>query len=262
MESKKILFVDDDVTNINIFKVFFSDSKYEVVSCTNGVEALTLMADTNFHCVVTDIEMPLMNGIELLKKVVEIDKGIPVILVTKFDNLQNMRAGWENGAFDFIQKPFKKEHIREVVDIAMANGATFNESVPTDRTMTWKGNRISDMVFDQEAFADLLDNESALIVEILNDYNRISKEKMESLKSHLVNGEKQKINECIHFLTGCSENVHGKRVVNVLNNIHSDIKAGGSFTDADLKYLSKEFATLHEEVQKYIDSLNASATAA
>lgn len=81
----KVLLVEDDPVHRLILKKIFEKSRHEVCTATNGIEALQLLSEaTNFEVILTDIQMPKMNGLELLKRVKSNlkFKNIPVIGIT------------------------------------------------------------------------------------------------------------------------------------------------------------------------------------
>jgi two-component system response regulator YesN len=81
----------------------------------DGQEALHIIETTPIDAVFTDIEMPQMNGIELLNILKETSQDIDVVLVSSYDDFEYARQGIVHGAFDYILKPFDTNKIREVL---------------------------------------------------------------------------------------------------------------------------------------------------
>jgi diguanylate cyclase (GGDEF)-like protein len=105
----RILLVEDSKTSTAIVSRFLREW-YEVLRAADGMEAWTLLnADLTIELVVTDIEMPRLNGHELLAKIRAADsprlKQIPVIVMTTTDNDADREAAFANGASDFVGKP-------------------------------------------------------------------------------------------------------------------------------------------------------------
>ncbi len=105
-QSAKILVVDDSVTTRILEKNILKAAGYDVSVSTNGLEALTQIHSEKFDLIVSDIEMPEMNGFELTKKIRE-DKNlskIPIILVTSLVSEKDRNKGLESGANEYINK--------------------------------------------------------------------------------------------------------------------------------------------------------------
>jgi len=86
-EKKKVLIVEDDDTLRELFSLLLERFQFEVVSASNGVEALELYNDT-IDIVLTDIVMPLMGGIELIKELQQQDPNLKCIAITGFSNVK------------------------------------------------------------------------------------------------------------------------------------------------------------------------------
>lgn len=102
----KILIVDDEegilMTLSHLLQTYFSD----IHTAQNGKEALTIIEkEKDLACVLSDIKMPVMNGIELIKNVRKANNNIPFIFFTGFGTDQLMMEALKYGAFDFVAKP-------------------------------------------------------------------------------------------------------------------------------------------------------------
>lgn len=116
-ENKKILVVDDEeVMREFLLEVF---SAQEPLGAHNGEEALELIKTNDVGLVITDLKMPGMDGLTLLKHVKEVDKSIKVIVVTGYASLQTASECIQAGAADFLKKPFSIAQIRKAVQGAI-----------------------------------------------------------------------------------------------------------------------------------------------
>lgn len=104
----RVLIVDDDEIALELLEHTLSEAGHDVVKATNGREALALIRTGEFRMLISDWEMPEMDGIELCRRVRERHYGgyVYVILVTSNDGCDNVVAGLEAGADDFLSKPF------------------------------------------------------------------------------------------------------------------------------------------------------------
>jgi CheY-like chemotaxis protein len=108
--SARILVVDDepDVETLILqrFRYKIRDEAVSFVFARDGVEALaTLKADGNIDLVVTDINMPRMDGLSLLQKLQESEQNVSTIVVSAYGDMANIRSAMNRGAFDFVTKP-------------------------------------------------------------------------------------------------------------------------------------------------------------
>src|SRR4029079_4926735 len=91
---------------------------YDVITAANGVEALGGMS-AGVHTVITDLKMPVLDGMALLKKLSAEYPDVPVVMITAHGSVENAVEAVKLGAFDYIEKPFDQEQIRQVVDKAL-----------------------------------------------------------------------------------------------------------------------------------------------
>jgi DNA-binding NtrC family response regulator len=104
-----VLFVDDEVYILDLMKMNFSKS-YHVLTAKNGVEALELLRKNEIDLVITDIKMPKMDGMQLLKEIKN-DFDIPVIIVTAFGTIENAVEAIKEGAYDYVTKPINLQDL-------------------------------------------------------------------------------------------------------------------------------------------------------
>lgn len=103
----KILVVDDDQNMINLIKFYLIKENVEILPCTDGHEALSILEKNRFDLILIDILMPRMDGHTLLKKIVnEMKIEVPVIVVTAHGPTDNLMELISDGAYDILQKPF------------------------------------------------------------------------------------------------------------------------------------------------------------
>ncbi len=115
VERGVVLAVDDDQESLGILKELLEMSGYPVVTATSGREGIEVFQQESPHLVITDIRMPNMDGLELLRRIGEIESSVPVILVTGFGDLDNALAALRRGAYDFLQKPINPDILLNTV---------------------------------------------------------------------------------------------------------------------------------------------------
>jgi len=119
METKRILIVDDDELIRKFLLDFFNDLKFEVVTAENGTDALRKFTPQSFDLVISDLMMPDMTGIELLKELIARDEKVLFFLITGYPTLETAVEAIKNGAYDYIVKPFNLEDLRIKVERAI-----------------------------------------------------------------------------------------------------------------------------------------------
>lgn len=125
----KILVVDDDVTSVAIMRKVLEDSGHEVVSVSDGKAALNRIEKYKFDVMVTDFNMPGMNGIDLTKEVLEKESDMIVILITAFFTIKSVVEAVKLGAYDYLTKPINKEELKLAVDRGLDKQQLVNENI-------------------------------------------------------------------------------------------------------------------------------------
>jgi len=109
-----MLIVDDEAGPRESLKMVFNDD-YAVTLANSGEEAISYAQQRSFHVVITDIRMRGLSGIDVLRKIKEIDPHTEVIVLTAYETLDTARQAISLGASDYLRKPFDIDHIQKVV---------------------------------------------------------------------------------------------------------------------------------------------------
>ena len=115
--SKTILTIDDSASIRQMVVMTLSAAGLDVVEAINGADGYTKATSQTVHAVVTDLNMPVMNGIEFIRKYRQhpSSKGVPIILLTTESDEELKRQAKEAGATGWIVKPFKQEQLLAVI---------------------------------------------------------------------------------------------------------------------------------------------------
>src|SRR5882762_2476162 len=114
-----LLIVDDELGMRQFLTHLFQRDGHVVRAAENGRPAMELLRDAPSDLVISDVRMPYMNGIELLRSARELFPEIEVVLMTAFANVDTARKAFLLGAYDFVQKPFDNEVLKETVGRAL-----------------------------------------------------------------------------------------------------------------------------------------------
>lgn len=111
MAGEKILVVDDDVNVRGVIKTYLELANYEVSMATDGEEALEMLDCSTFDAVLTDLKMPGMDGVSLLKAIRELHVDMVGIIVTGFASVESAVDAMKAGAFDYVTKPINMDEL-------------------------------------------------------------------------------------------------------------------------------------------------------
>src|SRR5882724_5553782 len=118
-EKKQILVVDDEANLRRVLTAQLSRDGYEVHSAPDGEAGLALLREHHIDLVITDLRMPKMDGMELLRQALRIDAELPVVILTAHGTVDNAVEALKTGAFDYITKPFDQAEVRTIVRKAL-----------------------------------------------------------------------------------------------------------------------------------------------
>ncbi len=118
---EKILVVDDDQSIRNTLSNYLKRQGFEIFSAENGKLALEIVKKKSPDLIITDVRMPEMDGIDLLKNVKEIDNHTQVIIISAFDDMQSTISAMQNGAYDYIEKPLEIDKLKIRINRALEN---------------------------------------------------------------------------------------------------------------------------------------------
>ena len=109
--NRKILIVEDDKQVSKMMKLLLSKEGYAIDTSTNGYDALEMFNNSKPDLVITDVKMPMMNGIELSKRLLAISKDVPIIIVTAFGTVKDAVEAIKLGASNYITKPISTQEL-------------------------------------------------------------------------------------------------------------------------------------------------------
>jgi DNA-binding NtrC family response regulator len=118
-EPPRILIADDEPNLRRVLGAILTREGYEVLGASDGEEALELMP-RGVHTVITDLKMPRLDGMGLLRRVASDWPDVPVIMITAHGSVDNAVEAVKLGAFDYVEKPFEREQIKQIVQKALA----------------------------------------------------------------------------------------------------------------------------------------------
>lgn len=134
-----ILIADDEQSYRQLLNLVFESDGHSVRTANNGREALELLKEEMADVIITDVRMPDMDGIELLRAAREHLPEIGVVLMTAFASVETAREAFKLGADDFIQKPFDVEELKLIVRKTLEKQALIDENRAFKRAQRQRG---------------------------------------------------------------------------------------------------------------------------
>jgi DNA-binding NtrC family response regulator len=114
-----VLLIDDDQSLRRVIEFSLVEQGHLVRTAATGEEGIELFEKEHFDAVISDITMPGMSGIDVLKKIHGADSALPVILITAYGTIESAVEAMKQGAFDYITKPFNRDELRLTLDRAV-----------------------------------------------------------------------------------------------------------------------------------------------
>lgn len=114
-----VLLVDDEQNILEVLEIVLQDGGLEVLKASSGIEALALLHKHPVDVVVSDIRMPDLSGVELLKQAKQFAPDTIFIMITAFSTTETAIEALQHGAFDYLTKPFKMEDLRTIIEHAL-----------------------------------------------------------------------------------------------------------------------------------------------
>jgi two-component system, NtrC family, response regulator AtoC len=118
-DKKQILVADDEPNLRRVLGAQLTRDGHEVHLAEDGRAALRCLTDNHIDLVITDLKMPHIDGMGLLRKALEIDPNLPVVMITAHGTVDTAVEALKTGAFDYITKPFDQDELRTIVKKAL-----------------------------------------------------------------------------------------------------------------------------------------------
>ena len=195
MGIEKILIIDDDLLVRNFLGETLKRKAFDVTTAEDGHEGIAHLKETGYDLVITDMKMPDMTGLDVLRKVKELAPGTIVIVITAFGSIENAVEAMRLGAFNYLIKPFSPDTIEAIIEKAKEHVSLLQENQYL-RYQLSPG--------DNEASGSIV-GESPAIKKIIEDISQVAK----SNASVFISGEsgtgKEIIAHAIHYQSNRSQ---------------------------------------------------------
>jgi len=251
LSTKKQTFIviDDDINLLNLTSGVLRQEKHEVLSFSSAAKALEAIQNTNFDFVITDIQMPEMDGFTSLKKLKNSGystyKNQPVIALTGRTDLDS-KVYADAGFTTVIKKPYSPKILLETIQLILENDTLPNVEITEDEEKT------SSQLYSLETLREFLGNDDEALKEVLKSFIKSSTENMASLKNAITEKNTAEINSIAHRIAPMFKQIQTGEISEILKFLetkdleNSDLTAIynslKSKTDLLFEALNKEIA--------------------
>ena len=128
-ERTKILIVDDEAPSREALVLLLKNADSDVMGAGSGKEAFDLLAENDFDIIITDLFLPDLDGIDILKQVKSVSPAMEVILITGHASAETAVRAMKEGAYDYITKPLNIDELRLIIGKAVEKRRLLNENV-------------------------------------------------------------------------------------------------------------------------------------
>ncbi len=150
-ERIKILLIEDERPSREALLLLLKGASFTIKGSGSGTEGLQLMKSERFDIVITDLFLPDINGLDILKKVKDASPSTEVILITGHASAETAVKAMKEGAYDYITKPLNIEELRIIIDKAVEKHRLVNENV-----------YLKEQLRDRYEFANIIGNSEAM----------------------------------------------------------------------------------------------------
>jgi len=122
--TRKLLLVDDEPGILTLLEKILNKTADEIHTAANGAEALEKMKTVSYDAVLSDINMPVLSGLDLLAHMRAKQMQTPFVFLSGYGDKEKTREAFRLGATDFLDKPFEPETVVDIMSKALALGQT------------------------------------------------------------------------------------------------------------------------------------------
>ena len=160
---KKLLLLEDDIALNETVVDYFENLDYNVISVYDGNSALDAIYENNFDLLLLDVNVPDINGFDILKNIREQDVSTPAIFITSLNSMTDLESGYESGCDDYIRKPFALKELKLRVETILKRDFFHNNSTKIEIDTNMGYDTASDMLIIDGEEIQLKNKEAKLL---------------------------------------------------------------------------------------------------
>ncbi|WP_026263832.1 response regulator transcription factor [Paenibacillus terrigena] len=215
---QRILIVDDDEKIISMLRRGLAFEGYEVMTASNGEQGLNKMMESDPDIVILDVMMPKVDGWEVCRRIREAGSSVPVLMLTAKDDIKDRVKGLDNGADDYLVKPFALEELLARVRALLRRKSSETEVESVSRQVAYE-----DLVLDLDMRQVIRDGHTIelttkefelLHLFMLNPKRVLTRDMiMEKIWGYDFSGESNVLEVYVAMLRQKTEEFGGKRII-------------------------------------------------
>ncbi len=233
--SAKILFVDDDLVILNVYMKLLQREGHDVSICENPMEVLLLLQQKHFDIIFTDIQMPGMNGFELVERIRVFDspeiKTIPVIALSARSDISEEKFK-EAGFSGFLAKPFSSKLLLDIIDKFVQNN---NVEPRLNEKNNYQG---------IHSLVEFVENDKEASLEILNVFVSENENTIKGIQTALDNKDWESIRKYAHKLLPLMRIIGADQIVSILLELENGLQDTSKVENAILMIKQKNLETV------------------
>ena len=187
MRGMRVLVIDDEMVVLDSVNKILTDEGYDVETNLSGREGLSRALDSDYDIVLTDIRMPDIGGMKVLRDIKRKKPSLPVVMITGYASVKSSVQAMKLGAADYVEKPFTPDQLIKAVDTALETAAS---QEPEPQELIHKQEMIKVLeraASDSDFFTSLLEQAA----DALDEYDLTGAEKLALLTGDAVWIEEQ-----------------------------------------------------------------------
>lgn len=219
---KKILLVEDNEVNKMLAVELLQKADYHVSVANNGQEALEMLDEEIFDCVLMDCQMPIMDGYEATRAIRKNGNTIPIIALTANAMSGDREKCIDAGMNDYISKPFKFEELLYALDKWISKNKTQSDSPVINNLMEVDFPDLPGIAIKEGL--EIAGGNTEMYKKILEKFYQINSNILVKIKETLENGETVVAARQVHTVRGSAASIGAKDLANISQQLESAIK--------------------------------------
>ncbi|MCB0411936.1 MAG: response regulator [Bdellovibrionales bacterium] len=249
----RILVADDDPVSLVLVKSILKN-EFDVTTVPDGALALAELNKNTYEIFITDLQMPGLDGFEILRELRKSESKVLSLVLTKFSDTRAIREAWRLGAFDLIDKPIDRNFLLEVVRIAVAfrdewQNPESRKSSRTFRKLSW----LDPLILDQKNLCAALNEDLESVSEVLGSFVKTFPRQVRQLELNFdPKWDFVQFIPSIKNISDTASTVYGIELMELCQRIVGCIENGESFNRMDLKGLLEACDELQCAAEKWL----------
>jgi FixJ family two-component response regulator len=254
-----LIYIEDDPVCVEIATHMLS-TQYRITPFRTLTEAKINLCDYEARVILLDFALPDGTALDFLDFILEEKIDLPVIIVTKFSDHQNMVQCWQKGAFDFIEKPFSKKKLIDSLDLAMNHRPPFIKNEFFEKHLAIKEILFT---FDYEKLREILDENNQAITTVISsaitELNSNLASLIEIFSRIDYSSENMTPHYFLHKIEGLCKSIYAGHSSIIAESLLTAISRGENLLISDIHQLQDSIERLVARLNQTLCSLNQNA---